>query len=67
MMSIIELLESRSAQAASLIQGEKAKIRHTGQIVNLKRVSEHGVSVVSFSGADYFISNIFLEPVTASN
>ena len=66
-MSIVELLEFRSDQATSLIQGEKAKIKHTGQIVNLKRVSEHGVSVVSFSGGDYFISNIFLEPVIASN
>ena len=64
-MSITEQLENRNVQTARLIQGGKARIKHTGQIVNLKRVSEHGVSVVSFSGADYFISNIFLEPVIA--
>ena len=64
-MSITEQLENQNAQTARLIQGEKARIKHTGQIVNLKRVSEHGVSVVSFSGADYFFSNMFLEPVIA--
>ena len=62
-MSITEQLENQRVQATSLMQGGKARIKHTGQIVNLKRVSEHGVSVVSFSGADYYISNIFLEPV----
>ena len=66
-MSIIEQMESQNVQAIRLIQGGKAKIKHTNQVVNLKKVSEHGVSVVSFSGADYFISNIFLEPVIASN
>jgi hypothetical protein len=62
-MSIIEQQKYKNIQAASLIQGEKARIKSTGQVVELKRVSEHGVSVVSFRGADYFISNIFLEPV----
>ena len=64
-MSITEQLGKQNVQATSLIQGEKARIKHTGQIVNLKRVSEHGVSVVSFSGADYIFSNMFLEPVIA--
>ena len=62
-MSVTEQLDDPNVQATSLIQGEKARIKHTGQIVNLKRVSEHGVSVISFSGADYFFSNLFLEPV----
>ena len=62
-MSVFEQQEYRNARAASLIQGEKAKIKNTGQIVTLKRVSEHGVSVVSFRDSEYFISNIFLEPV----
>jgi hypothetical protein len=63
MMSVFEQQEYHNAQAACLIQGEKARIKNTGQIVTLKRVSDHGVSVVSFSGSDYFISDIFLEPV----
>ena len=62
-MSVFEQQEYHDDQAASLIQGEKAKIKNTGQIVTLKRISEHGVSVVSFRGSEYFISNIFLEPV----
>ena len=48
----------------ALIAGEKARIKHTGQVVELKRVSEHGISVVSFrTGGEYFISNKYLEPV----
>ncbi len=62
-MSIIEQQKYKNIQAASLIQGKKATIKSTGHVVELKRVSEHGISVVSFRGADYFISNIFLEPV----
>ncbi len=61
-MSVFEQ-EYHNTQAARLIQGEKARIKNTGQIVTIKRVSEHGVSVVSFRGSDYFISNMFLEPV----
>lgn len=64
-MSIIEQLESTYYPMA-LRQGSKARIKHTGQIVDLKRVSEHGISVVSFrTGGDYFISNKFLEPVVS--
>ena len=62
-MSNIEQQEIQNIQAASLIQGEKARIKSTGQIVKVKRVSVHGVSIVSFRDADFFISNIFLEPV----
>jgi len=62
-MSIFEQQEYRNDQAVSLIQGEKARIKNTGQIVTVKRVSEYDVSVVSFHGSDYFISNIFLQPV----
>ena len=63
-MSIIEQLEYQKFQVVSLQQGEKARVKHTGQIVKLKRVSEHGISVVCFrAGTDYFISNKFLEPV----
>ena len=62
MMSIIKQQEYENIRAASLRQGKKATIKSTGHVVELKRVSEHGVSIVSFRGADYFISNIFLEP-----
>ena len=62
-MSVFEQQEYHNTQAARLMPGEKARIKNTGKIVTLKRVSEHGVSVVSFRGSDYFISNMFLEPV----
>lgn len=62
-MTILEQLESDSGQYA-LRPGAKARVKNTGQIVELKRVSEHGISVVSFrTGGEYFISNKFLEPV----
>lgn len=64
-MPITKPLDDQSVQTMRLIQGEKARIKHTGQIVNLKRVSEHGVSIVSYSGTDYLFSNMFLEPVIA--
>ncbi len=62
-MSTNKQQEYENLRAASLMQVKKATIKSTGHVVELKRVSEHGVSVVSFRGADYFISNIFLEPV----
>ncbi|VAW54851.1 hypothetical protein MNBD_GAMMA05-1820 [hydrothermal vent metagenome] len=62
-MKVIEQLAFQKKLAA-LIEGGKARIKHTGQIVELKRVSEHGISVVSFrTGGEYFISNKYLEPV----
>ncbi len=46
----------------NLTQGEKAKIASTGQIVEIKRVSNHGFSVVRFqTGGDYMILNDRLE------
>lgn len=63
-MSIIEQLESNNCCPVFLKQGAKARIKNTGQIVEVKAVSEHGISRVSFrTGGDYFISNKFLEPV----
>ena len=63
-MSIIEQLESIKPYPIVLKQGAKARIVHTGQVVELKRVSNHGISVVAFrTGGEYFISNKFLEPV----
>lgn len=51
-------------QTVVLEAGAKARVKHTGQIVDLKRVSHHGISLVSFrTGGDYIISNIYLSPV----
>ena len=50
-----------------LAQGEKAKIASTGQIVEIKSVSDHGFSVVRFqTGGDYMILNDRLEYVGAA-
>ncbi|HEB82608.1 MAG TPA: hypothetical protein ENJ11_07080 [Gammaproteobacteria bacterium] len=47
-----------------LQEGARAKIASTGQIVEVKRVSEHGFSVVRFqTGGDYMILNDRLESV----
>ena len=63
-MSIIDQLDSIRPYPVVFHQGGKARIKHTGQIVELKRVSNHGISVVAFrTGGEYFISNKFLEPV----
>lgn len=43
-------------------KGSQAKIASTGQIVEVKRVSNHGFSVVRFqTGGDYMILNDRLE------
>jgi len=45
-------------------KGARAKIASTGQIVEVKRVSDHGFSVVRFqTGGDYMILNDRLETV----
>ncbi len=63
-MKSLEQLESNYISVETLRQGAKARIKHTGQIVELKRVSEHGISVVRVcAGSEYFISNRFLEPL----
>ncbi len=47
-----------------LHKGSQAKIASTGQIVEVKRVSNHGFSVVRFqTGGDYMILNDRLELV----
>ena len=63
-MTIIEQLENRGLCPVVLKQGAKARIKHTGQVVELKRVSDHGISMVSFrTGSEHLISNNFLEPI----
>jgi len=45
-------------------KGSQAKIASTGQIVEVKRVSNHGFSVVRFqTGGDYMILNDRLETI----
>ena len=47
-----------------LHKGDQVKIASTGQIVEVKRVSNHGFSVVRFqTGGDYMILNDRLETV----
>ena len=49
----------------NLQQGAKAKIKSTGQVVEIKRVSNHGFSVVRFrTGGDYMVLNDRLEAAT---
>lgn len=64
MMSIIDQLEANRCTTA-FKEGGKARVRNTGQIVRLKRVSVHGISLVSVqTGGEYFMSNRFLEPLS---
>lgn len=45
-------------ESKNLHKGARAKIASTGQIVEVKRVSNHGFSVVRFqTGGDYMILN----------
>lgn len=63
-MQTIEQLNNFKDEATRLIQGANARIKYTGQVVQIKRVSEHGISIVAFrTGGEYFMSNKFLEPV----
>ncbi len=51
-------------QSKHLEKGSQAKIASTGQIVEVKRVSHHGFSVVRFqTGGDYMILNNRLETI----
>jgi hypothetical protein len=64
-MTIFEQLESNKPYLAILIEGARARVKYTGQIVELKRVSCHGISLVSFrTDGEFFISNKFLVPVS---
>ena len=63
-MSYIEQLRSDARHPVILKQGGKARIKHTGQVVEVRRVSDHGISMVGFrTGGEYLISNRFLEPL----
>ncbi len=50
----------------NLQQGTKARIKNTGQIVEIKRVSSHGFSIVRFkTGGDYMVLNDRLEAASS--
>ena len=50
----------------NLQQGAKARIKSTGQVVEIKRVSNHGFSIVRFkTGGDYMVLNDRLETAVA--
>jgi hypothetical protein len=51
-------------ETKQLQKGSQAKIASTGQVVEVRRVSNHGFSVVRFStGGDYMILNDRLETI----
>jgi len=48
----------------NLQQGSNARIKDTGQIVHVKKVSEHGFALVQFrTGGEYLLLNDRLESV----
>ena len=50
-----------------LQQGRNARIKSTGQVVEVKRVSEHGISLVRFkTGGEYLLLNERLECIAES-
>jgi len=50
-----------------LEQGKQARLIRTGQIVNIKQLSQHGMAIVTFrTGGEHFILNKYLEPVGAA-
>ena len=63
-MIIIRRRGERKMDSKYLQKGSQAKIASTGQIVEVKRVSNHGFSVVRFqTGGDYMILNDRLENI----
>ena len=48
-----------------LEQGKTARIKSTGQVVEVKRVSDHGIALVQFkTGGEYLLLNERLEGIT---
>ena len=45
-------------------QGKNARIKSTGQVVEVKRISDHGISLVRFkTGGEYLLLNERLEGI----
>ena len=52
-------------EAKSLEQGKTVRIKETGQIVQVKQVSEHGFALVQFrTGGEYLLLNRRLETLS---
>ena len=52
----------------NLEQGKSARIKSTGQVVEVKRVSEHGIALVQFkTGGEYLLLNERLEGINESD
>ena len=48
-----------------LQQGETVRIKETGQVVQIKQVSEHGFALVQFrTGGEYLLLNNRLEAIS---
>lgn len=48
----------------NLQQGENVRIKETGQIVEVKQISDHGVALIRFrTGGEYLVLNDRLETV----
>ena len=48
----------------NLQQGQNARIKSTGQVVEVKRISDHGISLVRFkTGGEYLLLNERLEGI----
>lgn len=48
----------------NLEQGKTARIKSTGQVVEVKRVSEHGIALVQFkTGGEYLLLHERLEGI----
>ena len=52
----------------NLQQGKNARIKSTGQVVEVKRISDHGISLVRFkTGGEYLLLNERLEYFAEDN
>ena len=50
-----------------LFSGDRAKIKATGQVVEVKRWSQHGIAVIRFrTGGEYILPVHKLEPVASA-
>lgn len=48
----------------NLQPGQNARIKSTGQVVEVKRISDHGISLVRFkTGGEYLLLNERLESI----
>jgi len=52
----------------NLQRGQHARIKSTGQVVEVKRISDHGISLVRFkTGGEYLLLNERLEGISTED